>query len=219
MYKLAVFDMDGTILNTLDGLAASCNYGLEAAGFPVHDTEKYKYFVGNGALKMVERTLPESSKNEKNIQTVMRFLNEHYKETSIASTKHYGNLPEILKKLKNAGVILAVASNKPPVFSRMYADTFFGEGFFECVMGPNENIPPKPDPKMLFEVIKTCGAELWDTCYFGDSDVDILTGVNAGIATAGVTWGFRPESELINAGASCILHEYFEILDFVGAAS
>jgi len=219
MYKLAVFDMDGTILNTLDGLANSTNYALARCGMPTHGVEAYKAFVGSGVYQMIERALPENERTKENVERIVAVFREHYRVNSIANTKHYGDLPEVLQKLKDAGVVLAVASNKPPEFGRMYADHFFGEGFFDCVMGPSVDIPPKPEPKMLFEAIRRCGAVPEKTCYFGDSDIDIMTGVNAGVATAGVAWGFRPESELMAAGASRILHKYDEILDFVGVGS
>ncbi len=218
MYKLAVFDMDGTILDTLEGLAASGNYALEKAGFPTYSVEEYKRFVGFGARRMMELALPEDHRDTETIEKVMDIYKPHYGERSISSTKHYGDLPKVLQKLKDAGVKLAVASNKPPEFSGVYAEHFFGKGFFEYVLGPEGDIPPKPDPKMLLAAIEKCGLTLSDTCYFGDSDVDVSTGINAGVATAGVAWGYQTEKMLLAAGASRILYEYSEILDFVGVA-
>ena len=215
MYKLAVFDMDGTILNTLAGLAASGNCALARAGFPEHEEGKYRFFVGNGIPKLIERILPENARDGETISRVMEYFNEDYSAHAVERMKRYPGLTEALMDLRSSGVKLAVASNKPPVYSRDYAERFFGKGFFECVTGPGEGVPPKPDPAMLLEAVSFCGILPKEACYFGDSAVDILTGINAGITTAGVAWGFRPESELLEAGARKVLHECHEILPFV----
>lgn len=215
MKKLYIFDLDGTLVNSLFDLADSMNNVLEKHGFPLHETDEYKYFVGNGTLKLVERAIPESERNEEKIKAIHAEFSDEYKKRAIEKTKPYAGINELLKKLKGQGCFIAVASNKPDQFSRFIVETLFGNDTFDLVSGKKEGVPAKPAPDIILDIMDKLGADRDSTVLSGDSDVDVMTAHNAGIECIGCTWGFRGEQELRSAGADYIAYDPMEIINLV----
>lgn len=213
--KLIIFDLDGTLLNSLKDLAACTNHILREAGYPEHPEEAYRYFVGNGVPTLIERALPEADRNPERISKVKARFVEYYSVHGAEQTTPYPGIPELLKELSRQGVILAVASNKYQEATRELVGHYFGNNLFEMVLGQREGIPVKPDPAIVYEILAATGVEREDTLYVGDTAVDMQTAANSGIASIGVTWGFRPREELESNGAVYIADHPGEILEIV----
>ncbi len=209
--KAAIFDLDGTLLDTVEDLAYSVNAALEENGFPTHPTDKYFYFVGNGAKNLIKRALPEGASEDDFTKVYARF-GEIYKEHWNVATKPYSGIPEMISELKKDGVLLAILSNKPHERTVEIAQCFF-PGVFDVVYGGRPNIPLKPDPYALLEVVRELGVTVEDSFYMGDSGSDMETGRNAGIYSAGAVWGFRTADELMSHGASILVNTASEALE------
>ncbi|ADU21795.1 HAD family hydrolase [Ruminococcus albus] len=214
MKKLYIFDLDGTLADSLCDLADSVNIVLERHGFPTHDTEKYKYFVGNGALKLIERALPEDKRDTDTIKLIHAEYSKVYAERMLCKTKPYDGIREVLEKLKAKGCLLAVASNKPDDCTVYIVETLFGKGMFHTVHGKREGVPTKPSPDIMYMIMEELGVTPDECIHTGDSNVDVNTAHNAGIECIGCTWGFRTEEELISAGADHIAHIPEDILKY-----
>lgn len=204
MYRHIIFDLDGTILNTLEDLAAATNWVCVQHGWPVHELEEYKYFVGNGAAKLLERVVPDGVELTDALRhQLMEEFTGRYNAHKEDKTTVYPGMPEALKRLKEAGLTLAVLSNKPhgaafPVVERYYP------GVFHFVQGAVDGLPVKPDPTLLHRLMGELGATPTDTLFVGDSNVDIRTAKNGGLTGCGVLWGFRTRAELEAEGADFI---------------
>ena len=185
---------------------------LKRHGYPVHAVEKYKYFVGNGAVKLIERALPESARQETEIKKIHAEYSGVYAEHLLCKTKAYQGITELLDELKARGCLLAVASNKPDIYSQRVVKAIFGEGRFDSIHGKRDGINTKPDPQILFDIMSELGVDAEDCVHSGDSSVDVATAHNAGIKCIGCTWGFRTEEELLDAGADNIAHCPADIL-------
>ncbi len=194
--KLAVFDLDGTLLNTIADLAAATNHALSALGYPIHKTEAYNFFVGNGINKLFERALPEESRTEQEIRKVRELFIPYYNEHNADLSEPYEGIPELLETLQKQGLRLAVASNKYQEATTFLVKRYFPNVNFISVLGQREGIPAKPHPYIIEETIRTAEVNREEVVYIGDSCVDMETGRNAGVSTVGVTWGFRPKAEL-----------------------
>lgn len=212
MKKLYIFDLDGTLVDSLEDLADSMNAALEAYGYPVHEVGRYKYFVGNGVLKLVERALPESERNDENIEKLNAEFAKEYAKRALDKTRPYEGIPELLRELKSKGCLLAVASNKPDKFSKLIVEKLFGEDMFDIIRGKRDGVPTKPDPEVLMSIIEESGVSKEECVHSGDSAVDVLTALNAGIDVIGCTWGFRTRDELMNAGAKKLADKPADIL-------
>lgn len=213
MKKLYIFDLDGTLVDSIGDLAGSMNAVLEKHGFPVHDTEAYKYFVGNGTLKLVERAMPEVERSQERIALLHTEFSKVYRENALNRTTAYDGVKELLDELKSRGCLLAVASNKPHEFSVTITETIFGKGVFDAIYGKREGVPTKPSAQIMYDIMDELGVRADDCVHSGDSAVDILTAKNAGIDCAvGCTWGFRTRDELTEAGAGLIADEPMDIL-------
>lgn len=213
MFKYVFFDLDGTLLNTLDDLANAGNYALSELGLPTYDTERYKYFVGNGIPKLIERILPENSTKELNDRTHALF-SEYYAAHSEDFTRPYDGIPELVCDLYDAGIKTAVITNKDNIFSGELIKRYFGDKI-TAVYGSIPGTPHKPDPYWVERALSDLNADKRDVLYVGDSGVDMQTAKNAGLKSAGVLWGFRKEDELIENGAVYICKMPSEILDIV----
>lgn len=212
MKKLLIFDLDGTLLDTVADLADACNRVLAEAGFPVYPQEQYRKFVGNGIAKLIERAIPAESHSPELAEKLrLRFL-EHYTANIDTLTRPYPGIPELLARLHVQGVKLAVASNKFQQGTESLVAKFFPDIPFVAVLGQRTGIPVKPDPAIVREIIALAGVAPQETLYIGDSDVDMLTARNAGVDSVGVSWGFRGEKELLASGAGTIAHHPSEIL-------
>lgn len=194
--KLAIFDLDGTLLDTIADLAAATNFALAHYGLPTHKEEEYKFFVGNGINKMFERALPEDKRNEEYITKLRSQFVPYYDVHNSDLSRPYPGMVELLKELQRNNIAIGVASNKYQEAAVKLVLQFFPGIDFALILGQREGVPSKPDPTIAYEIIGHTGIAKEDTVYIGDSCVDMQTGKNAGITTVGVSWGFRPKTEL-----------------------
>ncbi|MEN8078735.1 HAD family hydrolase [Clostridioides difficile] len=215
MIKAVIFDLDGTLLDTLEDLANACNYALKVCGFKTHNTCDYVKFVGNGRYKLIERIVPEEyKKNEDIINKVLELFDQYYGQHMIDMTKPYDGIYEMLEELNKKHIKLAVVSNKPHEFAEDVVKKYFGETF-EITYGQRPNHPTKPDPKTVFEVMESLKVDKTECIYVGDSDVDVNTAKNADVKSVGVDWGFRGAGELREAGADYIIEKPAELITLV----
>lgn len=212
MKKLCIFDLDGTLLNTLDSIAYYVNDTMKHFGLPVIETEKIRTFVGNGAKNLISRSLRYNG-SKLDAEKVLSVYIEKYNSDALYLVKPYEGIPELLSKLRENGVTLAVLSNKPHSSTSIMIDKIFGKDLFSVVRGPYNNEKVKPDPAVANEIAK--GFEKENCFFIGDSDVDIKTGRKALMHTIGVTWGFRDRGVLQNAGAEKIVSKAADIADIV----
>lgn len=213
MYKLAVFDMDGTILDTLEDLMDSDNYALRKCGYPERSYDEVRRFVGNGIRKLIERSVPESC-TEEDIDKVHKVFTEHYKLHCADKTKAYDGIKDLLEKLRARGVKIAVVSNKADYGVQELCEDYF-PGLFDYAVGEREGIRRKPSPDSVNETLRRLGIDKKDAIYIGDSDVDFETAKNAELPCISVLWGFRDEEFLREKGASVFVHKPEEILDII----
>ena len=214
MIKSIIFDLDGTLLNTLEDLANACNYALTTLGYKTHEVEKYKTFVGNGRYKLVERMLPEDRRDMENIEKALKLFDTYYEKHMIDMTKPYDGIMEMLDSLINRGINIAVVSNKPHEFTTEVVKNYFGDRF-KVVYGHKKNTKEKPDPWAVLEVIEEFNVNKDECLYIGDSEIDINTAKNAGVKSVGVEWGFRGKGELEAAGANYIVNKPEQILEIL----
>jgi len=212
MIKLVIFDLDGTLLDTIEDLANATNHALKQFNFPQHDVTKYRFFVGNGVNKLIERALPEAHKNADAISMVKHEFLKYYLFHADDCTKPYPGITELLTKLQQGGYQLGVASNKMHDATVDLVKRFFPDISFTSVLGQRDGIPVKPSPDILNEIVNTAGVLKSETLYFGDSGIDAQTAINANIQFTGVLWGFRPRQELEEAGAERFVEKPEEIL-------
>lgn len=215
MKRLAIFDLDGTLLNTIADLAGATNYALKVCGYPVHTVDEYRFFVGNGINKLFERALPEAERSEQNILKIRSLFVPYYNEHNADFSRPYTGIPQLLQQLQAAGILLAVASNKYQEATYKLIKQYFPEICFSRIYGQREGIPSKPDPTVLNEIIRETGQQKPDTVYMGDSCVDMETGINAEVTTIGVSWGFRPRTELESYHPDFIADKPNDILSFL----
>ena len=215
MIRLVIFDLDGTLVNSLCDLADSVNYALEKSGYPTHKTDEYRYFVGNGTYKLCERALPQDKRNADEIDRLHKIFAERYNESYLNKTAPYSGIDELLTALEKIGVKFAAASNKTDVFTERIIDKLFGSKRFCAVFGKSDDRPAKPDPRIVDEILKGSGALKSEALMAGDSDVDVLTAKNSGIISVGCLWGFRTYDELVNAGADYVINKPCELLKLI----
>ena len=201
MKKLVIFDLDGTLLNTIADLAHSTNYALNKLGYPTHEIEKYNFMVGNGIDKLFERALPEEEKSKENVLRVRKEFVPYYDIHNADDSRPYPGIPELLSYLQNAGVQIAVASNKYQAATQKLVDHYFPEIHFTAVFGQREGVKVKPDPIIVSDILEVAKVAKEEVLYVGDSGVDMQTAHNGGLTACGVTWGFRSRQELEDAGA------------------
>ena len=212
-YELAVFDMDGTILNTLDDLTDATNHALRTFGYPEHSIEEVRFFVGNGVAKLIERATPAGTSEEDRARVRAEFM-DYYKIHSADKTGPYPGINDLLKKLRAAGVKTAVVSNKPDVAVRELVKTYY-DGLFDAAVGDMEGQAVKPAPDMCLKVFKELGMGPENAVYIGDSDTDIMTARNAGLDEILVSWGFRGREFLTEHGAKNICDTPDEVYDVI----
>ena len=215
MKKLAIFDLDGTLLNTIADLAHSTNYALNKLGYPTHEIEKYNFMVGNGINKLFERALPEGEKTEENVLRVRKEFIPYYDIHNADDSRPYPGVPELLTDLQSAGIQIAVASNKYQAATEKLIKHYFPTIRFTAILGQREGIPVKPDPTIIQEILSLSRIKKEDTLYVGDSNVDMQTAHNAQVEVAGVAWGFRPVSELEAFHPDHIVHKAEEIVQLI----
>lgn len=216
MYKACIFDLDGTLTDTLESLTYSVNETLKELDLPCITREQCRDFVGNGARYLLERSL-EAVGDEKllHIEEAMQIYGRIFKQNCTYKVAPYDGIEEMLATLKKAGMKLAVLSNKPHLQTLDVVSTFFGEETFEAVQGQQEGVPRKPNPTAARMIAEKFGVDQTECVYVGDSDVDMQTGNAARMKTVGVTWGFRPKEVLVEHGAHHTIDHPEELITIV----
>lgn len=206
MYRWVIFDLDGTLLNTIDDLADAGNWVCEQHGWPVHTIKEYRYMVGNGIPKLVERFTPPEHRDPETLKQVLAEFSARYDAHKEDKTAAYPGMVDLVRRLDAAGVVTAVLSNKAddmagPVVERYYP------GLFSVVQGALPGVPVKPDPALLRRLMERLGADPKSTLFVGDSNVDIRTAKNGGLPGCGVLWGFRTQAELEEEDADFLVSD------------
>ncbi|HKI47689.1 MAG TPA: HAD family hydrolase [Desulfobacteria bacterium] len=214
-YKGVIFDLDGTLLDTLEDLADAMNRTLEDKGFPTHPVKAYRYFVGNGAAKLVSRALPPEKRNEDLVSDCMKAFLKEYDRNWNRKTRPYDGVAELLDALTLKRIPMAIFTNKPHDFAGLCVREFLEKWKFKAVFGQREGYPMKPDPTVPHEIAVMLDISPEQFLYLGDSDADMKTAVNAGMLPVGALWGFRSEEELRNAGAVELISRPMELLKSV----
>ena len=198
MKKLVIFDLDGTLLDTIADLATSANHALKQLGYPTHDVETIRTFVGNGINKLLFRALPDEEKTEENMMRMRAHFVPYYDVHNADLSAPYPGIVSLLEELQAKGKMIAVASNKYQEATVKLVRHYFPTIDFVEILGQREGINVKPDPTIVFDILKKANVSPEETLYVGDSGVDMQTAINAGVDAVGVTWGFRPRAELEN---------------------
>ena len=215
--RLVVFDLDGTLLDTLDDLADSANEALAAAGYPVHPTDSYRTFVGDGIHTLIERILPQEQRTGANVEKVLGLYQAAYGRNWKAKSRPYAGILDLIDTLRELGIPQAVLSNKPQSFTTLCLDHHLPGHPFHPALGQRAEVPRKPDPAGALEIAESLGV-LPHQCYFvGDTSTDMLTATAAGMIAVGVTWGFRSAEELRETGASLLVDTPAELAALCGA--
>ncbi len=209
-YKSYIFDLDGTLLDSLTDLAASCNYALRINNMPERTIDEVRMFVGNGVRKLMERAIPDGDRNELFQKTYTDFR-DHYLIHNLDHTSPYSGIINMLKSLKDDGCNIAVVSNKFYAATQELVNHFFGD-YVSVAIGERDNIRKKPSPDTVFEALRQLNVEKDGAVYIGDSDVDVMTAKNCGMPCISVLWGFRDKKFLIEHGANVFVEKPSEIL-------
>ena len=216
-FDTIIFDLDGTLLNTLDDLTYSINAALERCGYPTHTTAEVRRFIGNGAKLLVRRALAPIDE-EQAVKTVLAAFNEIYGKNMKNKTAPYDGINAVLARFKQSGIKMAVVSNKPHFAVVPLIEEYFGQ-YITTAIGVDENTPEKPDPAGALKAVATLGSEKSRTVYMGDSNVDIFTAKNAGLYAVGCSWGFRDRDELLEAGADAVIDSPEQLLELFKISS
>ncbi|MDL2226871.1 HAD family hydrolase [Deltaproteobacteria bacterium OttesenSCG-928-M10] len=211
MFKAAIFDLDGTLLFTLEDLADSLNYVLAEEGLPVHGNDKYRLMVGNGLEMLVVRALPAGMRIPAHVRPILRKFVERYRTNQCRKTRPYPGIEDMLAALRERGFKLAVLSNKAHLNTLEVVTNYF-PGVFDRVLGMRPDVPPKPDPAGALEIALDLSLDPADFIFIGDSDVDMETARKAGMFAMGAAWGYRSAGELRRAGAETILESPLDLL-------
>lgn len=214
-YKLVIFDFDGTLINSVADLAVATNRALAHFGLPQHPEDSYRFFVGNGVNMLFHRALPEELKNEEWVQKLRSVMIPYYTEHCTDLTKPYDGIPELLAKLMADGVKVAVASNKYQAATTSMVEHYFPDVPFVAALGQREGVPIKPNPVIIDDIMQLVECSRSEVLYVGDTAVDMQTARNAGIAAVGVTWGFRPRTELAAENPQFIVDTVEELEEIV----
>ncbi|MBO7609712.1 MAG: HAD family hydrolase [Muribaculaceae bacterium] len=215
MKKLVIFDLDGTLLNTIEDLGHAANYALEKNGFATHSIASYRFFVGNGVRKLISRIIPEEHRNDEVITKLLKDFRSYYDEHNCDCTKPYDGIMEILNDLTDQNISIAVASNKYQDATEAIISHFFPDFNFVAVEGQREGVNVKPDPSIVFAILAKARVPKAQVIYVGDSGVDMETARRACVDSVGVTWGFRPEKELVEYHAGTIIHNPLDLLNLI----
>ncbi len=215
MIKAVLFDLDGTLANTLDDIADSGNWALTQCGFAPYPVERYVYFVGSGVNTLIERMLADYPHTEQQYRQVLSLYSDRYQAHSFDKTRPYDGIDDLLEDLRRRQIACAVVSNKPMAGTRQVIETLFRPGSFAYIYGHMPPYAPKPAPEAVFHVLEQLGVQPADCLYIGDTDVDMQTARNAGIVSVGAVWGFRTRAELEANGAEYLADAPREVIDLV----
>ena len=215
MKKLVIFDLDGTLLNTIEDLGNAANYALSQNGYPTHSLASYPFFVGNGVRNLIRKALPDDMRTDSIIESLLKDFKEYYNEHNTDCTKPYDGIEELLRNLQDNGVKIAVASNKYQQATEKIIAHYFGDIDFVAVYGQREGVNVKPDPSVVFSILSDAKVPKSEVLYVGDSGVDMETARRACVDSVGVIWGFRSEKELNEYHADMIVNKASDIFDIV----
>lgn len=215
MKRLVIFDLDGTLLNTIEDLGNAANHALACHGMPTHSLASYPFFVGNGVRKLMQRVAPEDSRDDATVDALLKDFKEYYNDHCTDCTKPYQGIPELLADLQADGVKIAVASNKYQLAAEQIVHHYFPDIRFTAIEGQQEGRNTKPDPSIVFAILAKAIVTKAQTLYVGDSGVDMVTAGRACIDSVGVTWGFRSEKELVENHADNIINAPQALLQLV----
>jgi phosphoglycolate phosphatase len=218
---IIIFDLDGTLINTIDDLGQACNHALSACGFPTHRIEDYPRLVGNGINKLIERALPEEHRNEETVLRLREYFVPYYDNHNCNLTRPYEGIPELLQKLRQKGerLFLAVASNKYQAATEKIVKHFF-PNTFDVVLGERVNVARKPDPQIVWDIVEAIGP-LGDQAldktilYIGDSLVDAATAKAANLPFVACTWGFCTKEQLATANPNYMITHPLELINIL----
>jgi phosphoglycolate phosphatase len=214
-YKAAIFDLDGTLLDTLDDIADSMNAALKRMGFATHETPAFRYLTGDGIRSMAERSLPVLERNETTIEVCIRGFRSEYENRWAAKTRPYPGIPDVLDELARRGITLNILSNKLDKFTNIVAHHFLARWHFSFVIGSRPGLPQKPDASGALFIARELAIPPAQFIYLGDTGVDMKTAVSAGMFPVGALWGFRDEKELLENGARAVIRVPGELLQFL----
>lgn len=209
-YNTYIFDLDGTILDTLDDLSNAVNFAMRSKGYPERTVDEVRNFIGNGIRVLIKRAVPQDTGDE-DYEQALELFTKYYLEHIADYTKPYDGIVDVINSLRKSGCKVAVVSNKAHFAAQAVVKDFFGD-IFDTVVGKKDEFPSKPEPDSLLYTIKSLGADKEKCIYIGDSDVDVLTAHNAGLPCIGVTWGNRDEDVLVKSGAEYIARTPSDIL-------
>ncbi|MBN2029334.1 HAD family hydrolase [bacterium] len=213
-----IFDLDGTLLDTLEDIANSANSVLASHQFPTHSLHDYRYFVGSGSVELIKRILPEDQRTDDMIRKCTHEFFETYDQYWNINTRPYVGITQLLRELKVRRLKLAVLSNKPDKFTQISIQEWFPENTFDIILGQSNKIPRKPDPAGAFQIAKALSISPAHFLYIGDTNTDMQTATAAGMFPVGVLWGFRSQEELENNGAKALVNHPKEILTLLNKA-
>lgn len=214
-YRAVIFDLDGTLLNTLQDIAESVNKILDDFGFPVHDVPSYKLFVGEGMDVLVSRALPQNSLDPAKASELVPLINEEYSKRWKNNTVPYEGIPELLDNLTSGGIRMSILSNKPHFLTEIMASSLLSRWSFDAVVGAMPSHPNKPDPAGALQIARKVNLPPADFLYLGDSGIDMLTATRAGMYPVGALWGFRSTDELTGNGAKRLIKRPGELLEII----
>ncbi|MGE0085619.1 MAG: HAD family hydrolase [Desulfococcaceae bacterium] len=212
LWQGIIFDLDGTLLNTLHDLGSSVNAVLHRHGFPEHEISDYRYFIGKGFATLIARALPETARSEQNINQCLAEFQEEYERNWRKSSFPYDGIPEMLKDLEKLELKIGILSNKQHEFTEKFVQEFLPDHHFAAVFGRRDQIPPKPDPAAALEIARIFSLTPAEILFVGDSAVDMQTAVAAGMYPAGVSWGYRSPEELMDSGCRKLIQHPSELL-------
>ncbi|MDR1895964.1 MAG: HAD family hydrolase [Prevotellaceae bacterium] len=213
-YQAIIFDLDGTLINSIPDIADSMNRILLKHGYQEYDYDQYKYFVGNGIKRLVEICIPDKNKSERETDIIFDLMIEEYGRNCLHKTYVYDGISDLLNDLSLRNIKMAVLSNKADSITRKICDELFCSWNFEIILGATDNFPKKPDPTAALFVADKLLVSPENIFYLGDTSIDMKTASAANFFPAGASWGFRPEEELINSGAKFIAHTPSDCLRF-----
>jgi phosphoglycolate phosphatase len=214
-FKGIIFDLDGTLVNSLEDLADSMNTVLQNHNFPTHAIPAYKHFIGNGIRNLVYKTLPETNRDEILITECYDLMIEEYRNNSVNKTKPYDGITGLLDELVSRNMKLAVFSNKADEFTKKIVLTLLPEWNFEAIVGLSNDAHKKPNPFVALQISEKLGIRPEDMIYVGDSGTDMQTANNAGMYAVGALWGFRTKEELISNGAMCLINNPLDLISII----
>ena len=214
--RAVIFDLDGTLLDTLDDLHDAVNLSLERRGYGGHDRDRYRIMVGNGMRRLVEQALPQGARSDEEVESMVDEVNAYLAEHPVTKTVPYRGVPELLEALASKKIPMAILSNKPNALTQKVVGLLLSPFPFAVVQGQMAGVPRKPDPEAALLLARKMGSAPGETLFIGDSDVDMKTASAAGMVAVGAEWGFRGAKELEAAGARSILRAPLDLLSLLG---